>query len=1045
MKPSKTHRFLRRSWNKSFPTKYLPVFVFLLVVLISCAGKMSVEEAKQVTVSMSGEAFVPPPRRIDDILTILAQPGRFDQAIKMKHLAMAEKNPPKTRDQKDLAYFYLNRGQAAAQLGRYNQALKDFRTALNISEKAGISSAKFLERLGTLEKFAGNFKRAIELLELSLSKNETPSVYRNLVTAYTRIGDLESAERYKNRGVYICNQLKGATVSALAARMQAEVFELKGKFKEAEKHWRRGLSLAPSLKKRIPGFVINNRAYLAQNLMRQNRLIEAELEIRQALKEAIGLFGMTSVETGWIIGHFGQILQTQGRTKTAEKIIKSAIDITKDSKITADSFAIGQIRVLLGNVLADQQKFSEAMLEYERAQMSLIKNQFLYEKGLAQNPSLILTMLKNERTEEAMKLISNTYHTYQINLGKSHYLTAEMQALQAMAYFSQKNIERAVSVFSKSISMLLAANSTFEGDYSSSQRFKSIGEAYLDLLAQIYRNQLEQKLNLNAAAEAFRLADSLRGHVVQSAVGSSGVRTLIDESELADLVRKEQDAQHQISALQAILTDTLAAPEDQRDAVVIENLTVKLDTLGKAREALLEEIKRRFPKYSDFTHPQPITPEMAQKHLRPGEALISIYSSEHHTYVWALPYKGIIAFAALPLGREYLNKMVAGLRKTLAPEPKTLGDIPEFDLQQAYELYNSLLKPVGAGWKKATDLIIVAHGPLGQLPFAILPTAAVKLQENVVLFANYRNVPWLIRKVSITRQPSVSTFVTLRSLPQANPERKAFAGFGDPFFNKAQLAEAKKEKAIKKPRVAGLQEPLQVRGIRITDTGNLDSEAITSSHLGMLNRLPDTAAEINSIASALEADPGADVFVGKRASEHLVKTMDLSDRRVIAFATHALVPGDLDGLNQPALALCSPKVTGENEDGLLTMGEILKLKLNADWVVLSACNTGAANGAGAEAVSGLGRAFFYAGTRAILVSMWPVETTSARQLTTKLFEYQKEDKTLSRAGALRKSILTLIDDSGLKDPTSGKIAASYAHPFFWAPFIIVGDSGNSVN
>jgi CHAT domain-containing protein len=185
--------------------------------------------------------------------------------------------------------------------------------------------------------------------------------------------------------------------------------------------------------------------------------------------------------------------------------------------------------------------------------------------------------------------------------------------------------------------------------------------------------------------------------------------------------------------------------------------------------------------------------------------------------------------------------------------------------------------------------------------------------------------------------------------------------------------------------------------------------------------------------------------LGKRASEQKIKTMDLSDRQVIAFATHALVPGDLDGLNQPALALCSPKVTGENEDGLLTMGEILKLKLNADWVVLSACNTGAADGAGAEAVSGLGRAFFYAGTRAILVSMWPVETTSARQLTTKLFEYQKEDKTLSRAGALRKSILTLIDDPGLKDPVSGKIAASYAHPFFWAPFIIVGDSGNSVN
>jgi CHAT domain-containing protein len=132
-------------------------------------------------------------------------------------------------------------------------------------------------------------------------------------------------------------------------------------------------------------------------------------------------------------------------------------------------------------------------------------------------------------------------------------------------------------------------------------------------------------------------------------------------------------------------------------------------------------------------------------------------------------------------------------------------------------------------------------------------------------------------------------------------------------------------------------------------------------------------------------------------------------------------------------------VTGDNEDGLLTLGEILKLRLNADWVVLSACNTGAADGAGAESVSGLGRAFFYAGSRALLVSMWPVETTSAKKITTGLFGFQKEDNGLSRANALKKSILDMIDKQVLKDESSGKIVASYAHPFFWAPFIVVGD------
>jgi CHAT domain-containing protein len=217
-----------------------------------------------------------------------------------------------------------------------------------------------------------------------------------------------------------------------------------------------------------------------------------------------------------------------------------------------------------------------------------------------------------------------------------------------------------------------------------------------------------------------------------------------------------------------------------------------------------------------------------------------------------------------------------------------------------------------------------------------------------------------------------------------------------------------------------------------------------STQLNQLDRLPDTSEELKSIARVLGSNPDNDVFLGKNCSKHRIQTMNLSDRKFIAFATHALVPGDLDGLDQPALALSSPAVTGEKEDGLLTMDEILKLKLNADWVILSACNTGASGGKGVEAVSGLGKAFFYAGTRALLVTMWSVETTSARKLVTGIFQSQEENKALSRAQALRKSMLNLIDKETLKDEISGKIVASYAHPLFWAPFIIVGDPGKGL-
>jgi CHAT domain-containing protein len=202
----------------------------------------------------------------------------------------------------------------------------------------------------------------------------------------------------------------------------------------------------------------------------------------------------------------------------------------------------------------------------------------------------------------------------------------------------------------------------------------------------------------------------------------------------------------------------------------------------------------------------------------------------------------------------------------------------------------------------------------------------------------------------------------------------------------------------------------------------------------LLQPLPDTSDEVRDIAKILRADDSKDVHLGRRASEHAVKSTDLSQYRVVMFATHGLVPGELPDLPQPALALSNPTLINEQEDGLLTLAEILELKLRADWVVLSACNTASADGQASEAVSGLGRAFFFAGAKALLVSHWPVETVSAKLLTTELFKRQAADAKLSRAQAVRGASLALMQHA------AGS-SYSYAHPMFWAPFVVVGDGG----
>jgi CHAT domain-containing protein len=731
----------------------------------------------------------------------------------------------------------------------------------------------------------------------------------------------------------------------------------------------------------------------------------------------------------------------------ARKIISAGLRVTEEANAAPDSYVMAENRMWMGEVLTAEQKYEKAMQHFDLAREVMQQNQYLFENHFARNPALMLALVRSGRIQEADQRISAVHAQNRKLLGAKHYLTAEALGFRGMVHVLQKNDQQALRDFSEALPILIETSSGGTFSFDRKMRLRIILESYLDLLAKVQGSDLEKETGINASAEAFKLADVLSGATVHGAISANTARAAVTSEELADLVRKEQDAQKQLQVFETSLTENLAVPREQQLPEVIKELKIQIDILTRARMVLVEEINNRFPKYAELTRPKPVGISRLHKHLHPGEVFISVYTTDDHSYVWAIPHEGRTDFSTVPLGRKRLSQMVADLRKALDPKPITLGDIPEFETSLAYDLYQQLLEPVEKRWQSAKDLLIVAHGPLGQLPFALLPTSPVRSGKEQQLFSQYRKVPWLIRKASITRLPSAATFVNLRSVAIGDPGRKAFAGFGDPIFNLQQLAEQEFRKEKKKPtiEVTRQEDQIHVRGIRISEEGVLDSDKIVSCTLDKLNRLPDTSVEIKHIAEALGAHPNDDIFVGKQASEQRVKSMDLSDRKVIAFATHALVPGDLDGLDQPALALTAPSIAGDDEDGLLTMAEILRLKLNADWVVLSACNTGAAAGKGAEAVSGLGRAFFYAGTRAILVSMWPVETTSARELTTGLFRYQQQDQTLSRAQALRKSVLALIDGPGLKDPASGKIAASYAHPLFWAPFIVVGESGRPAN
>jgi CHAT domain-containing protein len=297
-----------------------------------------------------------------------------------------------------------------------------------------------------------------------------------------------------------------------------------------------------------------------------------------------------------------------------------------------------------------------------------------------------------------------------------------------------------------------------------------------------------------------------------------------------------------------------------------------------------------------------------------------------------------------------------------------------FDLGAAHELYNALLGPVEVLIKNKRHLLVVPSGALTALPFHLLVTDAPAVSMPIVegsftaadAFA-YRNAAWLIKRQAVTVLPSIASLRALRGSDRVTPARKPLIGFGDPVFRPDQLGP---------PLIAADAQKFVTRAYTDFWRGiGVDRARLSDA----LPPLPETAAELAAIAAKVGAT-ASDIHLGADASETMVKQVVLSDYRIVYFATHGLVAGDVKDLAEPALALTIPTRPSDLDDGLLTASEVAQLKLNADWVVLSACNTMAGDRPGAEALSGLARAFFYAGARALLVTHWPVASAQSAQL-----------------------------------------------------------------
>jgi CHAT domain-containing protein len=480
------------------------------------------------------------------------------------------------------------------------------------------------------------------------------------------------------------------------------------------------------------------------------------------------------------------------------------------------------------------------------------------------------------------------------------------------------------------------------------------------------------------------------------AVSKLAARFAADTDELAQFVRKDQDLMVESERLDKLIITAVSKPPAERNATAEGEIRTRMKEIKLEGDKLQEILTQRFPDYVALTKPQPLTLQQTQALLADDEALV-LFDFDAKSYAWVIT-RSNAGWTELKLAAKDLTALVKQLRQSL-----TFDIDKPFDVKLAFKIYLETFGAVADKLQGKARLSVVTNGALTSLPLQLLVTKEPSSKP-------LKNVDWLVRSYAITNLPSVASLKTLRSTASNSSAVKPMIAFADPIFSKEEKAQ-----------VAALRSV-----INFYEGGKPDLVSLAK----FLPQLPDTEKEIRAIADVLNADKN-DLKLGVFASETTVKQTKLDAYRIVYFATHGLVAGEVEKFAkvkaEPALALTIPDKPTKLDDGLLTASEVAQLKLNADWVVLSACNTAAEGSPGAEALSGLARAFFYAGARSLVVSHWEVDS---EPLMTGTFQEIALDPKLSHAEALRNSILSMIDSAQSDDD---------AHPRIWAPFVVVGE------
>jgi CHAT domain-containing protein/tetratricopeptide (TPR) repeat protein len=504
-----------------------------------------------------------------------------------------------------------------------------------------------------------------------------------------------------------------------------------------------------------------------------------------------------------------------------------------------------------------------------------------------------------------------------------------------------------------------------------SQRHREAAVLYLELAADLGDGE-----RMVRSMQLANISELARGQQFAQSQEAPEDGALALRARLLDLARTSKELAARLNAAEA---------DASVDREALARQLAEADAATKAVEA---QLTAQHPDFVARYRPQPLTLADLRSRMSDGDLLLAPVEGDTRTWVLAIG-KEDLRWTRLDSAR--LATQVAELRAAVdLPDPA----LASFPLDTANALLRDLL-PKGLGGARR----VLVHGgeQLASLPFALLTT---RPHDGAL-----DKAPWLVRSASVQVVGNLALLRPDDSGARAGAsagERRRFVGVGG-----VELPGAASEAA---PRLAGLFR-----------SGRPDTDTIAD-----LPPLPAAEEELRGLAEAFPAG-GRMLLIGPDAAEERFKRADLTGLDVLAFATHGLVAGEIAGLWEPALLLGTGDPAA-GEDGLLGASEIARLAIDADWVILSACNTASGGSEGAPSYSGLATAFAQSGARALLLSHWRVRDDAAAYLSVRTLEAVRDGD--DRAAALRRAQLRLISE----DDVPGA-----AHPALWAPYVLIAN------